>query len=114
MATTHPRLLTLYQPFLRQVSRPEPHQPSHTQSRQSKQDLELIEQPIPTVTGTQPMIMDSTPYAAIYNNSASISPSSPEIKHTKVPIEQSGVTVTVVLLLIGRTHLHTISESECR
>ena len=49
-----------------------------TPTRQSKQ--ELIEQPIPTVT-TQPMIMDSTRYAAMYNNSGSISPINPDPHH---------------------------------
>ena len=49
-----------------------------TTTRQSKQ--ELIEQPIPTVSN-QSMIMDSTRYAAMYNNSGSISPINPDPHH---------------------------------
>ena len=49
-----------------------------TPTRQSKQ--ELIEQPIPAAT-IQPTIMDSMRYAAMYNNSGSISPINPDPHH---------------------------------
>jgi hypothetical protein len=47
-------------------------------TRQS--NAELIEQPIPTAT-TRPVIMDNTRYAAMYNNSGSISPINPDPHH---------------------------------
>ena len=48
-------------------------------SRRAKQ--EVIEEPIPTTATVQPITMDSTRYAAMYNNSRSISPINPDPHH---------------------------------
>lgn len=53
---------------------------SATTSRQTKQ--EVIEQPIPAATtNLQPISMDTTRYAAVYNNFRSISPINPDPHH---------------------------------
>jgi hypothetical protein len=80
----HLYLLLLHQPFSQLVPRTTttPHLSHDTYpstSRRAKQ--EVIEEPIPTTATVQPITMDSTCYAAMHNNSRSISPINPDPHH---------------------------------